>query len=103
MLSLPNSHSKLFFLTFFVLLYQKDLSFGLAAAFLTYLNNPIGQPDKAVKSVVMFLLLLTTVISVNRKAIQTSTMGQGMQSPIPAYCFLQWRGYLHTVFKNGYV
>lgn len=59
MLSVPSSHTELFFLTFFVLLYQKELGLGLAAAFLTYLNNPIGQPDEAIKAVVMFLLLLT--------------------------------------------
>lgn len=43
------------------------------------------------------------MITVSRKAIQTSTKDQGMQSLIPVYDFLQWRGYLHTVLKSGYV
>lgn len=58
-LSPQQSHRTFFFFAFFVLLYQKELGFGLAAAFLTCLNNPTGQPDKTVKAVVMFLLLLT--------------------------------------------
>lgn len=55
----PQQSHRIFFFAFFVLLYQKELGFGLAAAFLTCLNNPTGQPDKTVKAVVMFLLLLT--------------------------------------------
>lgn len=59
--SVPSSHTQHFFnfFFFFFLLYQKELGFGLAAAFLAYLNNPIGQLDKAVNAVVMFLLFLT--------------------------------------------
>lgn len=42
-----------------IFLYQKELDSGLASAFLTYLNNHIGQPDIKVRAVVMDLLLLT--------------------------------------------
>lgn len=49
----------LFFLHLFILLFfflcEKDLYFGVASAFLTYLNNATEQPGNRVKSVVMDL------------------------------------------------
>lgn len=64
MLSAPSGvrrrrgHAEPNFLHFFTFLFF-CFDFGLASVFLTYLNNPIGQPDNRVKAVVMDLLLLT--------------------------------------------